>query len=137
MALASDLMGLGITNLMAAKTANGGTGPITITAAGTGFSTSTRLGVTQFVTTCSTAGDSGGACISLPPVGGAGKDGCLLADMFVINNATTGNSLYVFASSGVLISSGGSNNSVALIGLHTTLTCYPISTTQWVGVRGV
>lgn len=134
MALASDLMGLGTPPLLAAHTANAGTGPLTVSAAGTAFASATRLGVTQFLVTCTNAGGSGGAAVSLPAVGG--DTGCLLADDFVINNATATQSLTVFASSGVSISVGATNTSSTTVPVHTTMTLFPISTTQWIGVKG-
>lgn len=134
MALASDLMGLGLPPLLAAHTANAGTGPLTITAAGGTFAGATRLGVTQFLATCTNAGGANSLAVSLPAVGG--DTGCLLGDDFVINNATATQSLTVFASSGVSISVGATNTSSTTIPVHTTMTLFPISSTQWVGVKG-
>ncbi len=134
MALASDLMGLGTAPLLAAHTAQAGTGPLTITAAGTAFASATRLGVTQFLASCTNAGGSGSTAISLPAVGG--DNGCLLGDSFVVNNLTATQSLTLFASSGVAISVGATNTSSTTIAVHTTMTLYPITTTQWVGVKG-
>jgi hypothetical protein len=42
----------------------------------------------------------------------------------------------VFCSSGVTISVGGVNTSSTSLSSHTTLAAYPISTTQWIGVKG-
>lgn len=134
MSLASDLMGLGTSPLLAAHTASGGIGPVNITAAGTGFSTAKRIQAQQYFVTCSNAGDTGGAALALPVVGG--DVGALIADDFIVNNATTGNSLWVWGSTGVLISVGGSNTSYAIVGAHTTATFYVVSTAQWVGVKG-
>jgi hypothetical protein len=134
MNLASDLMGLGVSPLIASRTSNGGSGPITITAAGTAFASATRLGCTQYFVTCTTAGGSGGAAISLPVVGT--DNGALLADDFVVNNATATQSLTIFASSGVAISVGGTNTSSTTVSVHTSMTLYPVSTTQWIGVKG-
>lgn len=134
MSQATDLMGLGLPPLLSAHIANAGNGSLTVSAAGTAFSTATRLGVTQFLVTCTNAGGSGGAAVALPAVGG--DTGCLLADDFVINNATATQSLTVFASSGVSISVGATNTSSCTVPVHTTMTLFPISTTQWVGVKG-
>lgn len=134
MSQATDLMGLGLPPLLAGHIASGGVGPLTITAAGTAFSSATRIGPEQYLVTCTTAGGSGAAAVSLPAVGG--DTGCLLADDFIINNATATQSLTVFASSGVSISVGGTNTSSTTVSVHTTMTLFPVSTTQWVGVKG-
>ena len=49
MALANDLMGLGESGKLASRLANGGTGPVSITAAGTTAATATQIYGTQFV----------------------------------------------------------------------------------------
>jgi hypothetical protein len=134
MSLASDLMGLGSSPLLAAHTASGGNGPINISAAGTNFSTATRIQATQYFVTCSTAGGSGASALALPTIGG--DTGALIADDFIVNNATASNSLWVWGSTGVLISIGGSNTSYAILPVHTTATFYVVSATQWVGVKG-
>lgn len=140
--LAQDLMGLGVPPLQAARTANGGTGPLTLTATGT-VSTATsaaatggaaRIGAFQYFFTCTTAGDTGGAAVILPTVGT--DQGALLADDYNINNQTGTATLFVWCSAGVTISVGGTNTSYAKIGPHTTMTCFPQSTTQWWGVKG-
>ena len=134
MALASDLMGLGVAALQAQRTANAGLGPLTITAAGSAFASATRLGCSQYLTSCGNASGTNG--IALPLVGT--DNGCLLGDDFIINNLNSTNSLLIFTSTGVALSVGGSNNSGTgtSVQVHTTLTCFPISTTQWIGVRG-
>ncbi len=132
MALSQDLMGLGVSPLQAAHTANGGTGPLTIVPAGTSATTATRIGAYQFVVSMN-AGAGSTAGVTLPTVGG--DSGCLLADDFVINNAGTTTQV-VYASSGVSISMQGVNSSTQSISLHTTMTLYPISTTQWIGTKG-
>lgn len=134
MALASDLMGLGVAPLQAARTATGGTGPLSL-AVGTAttFTAATLLGCTQFVVTA-TGLASGG--IKLPVIGG--DTGALLADDFVINNTGT-STIQIFANpSGgtVLISAHGSNNSVQLCPPHNSFTLYPVSTTQWIAIAG-
>jgi hypothetical protein len=134
MNLASDLMGLGSSPLLALRTSNGGNGPVTISAAGTTFATATRIQSSQYFVSCTNAGGSGGAAVALPVVGG--DNGALIADDFVINNATATQSLTVFASTGVAISVGGTNTSSTTIPVHTTMTLYPLTTTQWLGVKG-
>lgn len=131
MSLAIDLMGLGMPPTQALRNSNGGAGPLTAVAAGNSFATALRLGGAQYVVSCSNADGTKG--LALPPVGG--DNGALLADDFVINNAGT-TSLVLFASSGVTISVAGSNTSSTKIQSHTTMTLFPISATQWVGVAG-
>jgi|SRR6185369_2562502 len=134
MALASDLMGLGLPPLIASHIAEGGIGPLTITAAGTTFATSTRLGVNQQVVACSTAGGSAGAAIALPAVGG--DNGCLLADPFVVCNTTSSQSLVVYASSGVVITGGATQDSKITVPVFTTMLLTPLSTTSWGAIKG-
>ncbi len=137
MALASDLMGLGVSPLQAARTASGGIGPLSIANSGVANAiptgTAGKLGCTQFVVT-TTGLNSGG--ILLPPIGS--DNGALLADDFVINNTGTAN-VNIYANPGggtVLISANGSNTSYQHLALHTSITLYPISTTQWIGIAG-
>jgi hypothetical protein len=136
MNLSSDLMGLGVSPLVALRTSNGGSGPIT----GTTSSTSTTFALAvangnqirssqYFISITSVVNTTG---LAIPPIG---ETGALLADDYVINNAGT-TSLQIFASSGVIISTGGTNTSSTTIAQHTTMTLYPVSTTQWVAVKG-
>jgi hypothetical protein len=130
--LASDLQGLGVSPWVAAHVANAGTGPLTITAAGSNFATATRIGITQLIMFCTNT--NGTTAISLPKVGG--DNGCLLGDIFIINNGNGSNSLTVYASTGVAISVAGTNTSSATIAANTGASYFPISTTQWIGVKG-
>lgn len=135
MALANDLMNLGVAPLQAARTATGGTGPLSIavSSATTIPTTTGKLGGTQFVVTA-TGLASGG--ILLPPIGG--DTGALLADDYVINNTGT-STIQIWANPGggtVLISAHGSNSSVQLCPPHNSFTLYPVSTTQWIGIAG-
>src|SRR6266436_1521859 len=127
MSLASDLMGIGVSPLLAARTATAGTGPISVASVGTTFATATKIGCTQFLIS-NTANGS----VALPSVGG--DNGAFIGDDFVINNAA--GSLNVFLSSGVSISVGGSNQSNTTLASHITMACYPVSTTQWIAVKG-
>lgn len=129
MALASDLIGLGVSPLIALRTASAGNGPLTIVAVGATFASATRIQATQFLVSNVTAG---GLSVSLPVVGG--DNGAFLGDDFLINNATTA-SLNVFASTSVGISVGGTNNSTTVLFSHQSMTCYPITSTQWIGVK--
>lgn len=133
MSLASDLQGMGISPLLAGRQATAGIGPIAIVSAGTSFATATRIQAMQYLVSNSTNNTVGGQGVSLPQVGG--DNGALIGDDFVINNAATG-SMTVYCSTGVTISVAGSNQASIGLSSHTTLACYPISTTQWIGVRG-
>ncbi len=137
MALSSDLMGLGVSPLLAARTATGGIGPLNIAVSGpsNAFPTSAtlgKLGCSQFVVTA-TGLTSGG--IVLPPIGG--DNGALLADDFVINNTGT-STILVWGNpqTTVLISARGSNNSYQYVPIHSSITLYPVSSTQWIGISG-
>lgn len=133
MSLSQDLMGLGVSPLQAAHTASGGTGPLTmVTGATSSAGASVNIGAFQYIVSVNGGVSTGG--VKLPTVGG--DTGCLLADDFVVNNAGT-TTIYLFASSGVSISTGGANTSYYVMPLHTSITLYPITTTQWIGVKGV
>ncbi len=134
MALSSDLMGLGLPPLLALQIAQGGIGPLTVVPAGTTYATSTKLGANQ--TLVSVIGDAlTSKAVGLPSVGG--DTGASLGDQFVINYAVdSGGSLTIRASTGVVISMGTANNSLVGIATHTTAALFPISATQWVGIKG-
>ena len=129
--LADALMGLGVSPLLAARTATGGTGPLTILPIGTTFATAAKLGASQFLCTASLGAGSSG--IALPTVGS--DNGALLADDYIINNSGT-DTIKIFSSTGVTISAGATLDSVVNLGVHTTITLYPVSTTKWIGVKG-
>lgn len=132
MTLASDLMGLGMPPMLAAKIAQGGIGPVTITAAGTTYATSTKLGVEQSVVGCSNANNT--LSIGLPPVGG--DTGVSIADEIIVGNTSTTDSLVLRASTGVLISAGGAQDSVFVVSKATAIALYPLSSTLWLGIKG-
>lgn len=133
MSLASDLMGFGLPPLLAGKLSNGGLGPLTITAAGTTYATSTKIGVMQYIV--SVTNDAlGSLSVGIPRVGG--DTGAMLADDYTVNNAGGSNTVVVRASTGVLISAGGVNDSSFVLAAHKTISLWPISSTQWVGVAG-
>jgi hypothetical protein len=135
MALASDLMGLGVSPLIAARTANAGIGPLSINgvSGAATFASSTRIQCTQYLVSAANAANATAYGVALPVVGGDG--GAFLGDDFIINNASSA-TLLIFCSTGVSISVGSANTSSTSLATHTTLTCYPITTTQWVGVKG-
>lgn len=131
MSLANDLMGYGLPAQLALSIAEGGSGPLTPSSAGSAFASATRLKCGQaLVSVSDTDGTKG---VSLPIVGGL--TGVLIADAVVINNSGT-TSLPVFGSSGVTISAGGTNTSVTTVGVNATFILYPISTSAWIGVKG-
>jgi hypothetical protein len=75
--------------------------------------------------------------LQLPRIGG--DTGCLLADVFTINNATATTSLQIVSGSiggSVLISGRGTNSSTIAILSHSTMTLIPISQFQWIAVGG-
>lgn len=127
MSLASDLVGMGVSPLLAARTATAGIGPIAVVSAGTSFATATKIQCCQFLIS-NTANGS----VALPTVGG--DNGALIGDDYVIN--TQAASLNVFLSTGVTISVGASNQASTTMTSHSTMACYPISTTQWIAVKG-
>ena len=137
MSMASDLIGLGISPLLAARTATGGNGPLSIAASSsTSIPTvggANQIDGSQYVVTV-TGLASGG--VLLPTIGG--DAGALLADQFVINNSGTASIQVWSASAGstVLISAGGSNSSVHVVAVHTSITLYPVSSGQWLGIKG-
>ncbi|SRR6266446_5479259 len=131
--LSSDLQGLGVNPLQAYRTANAGTGPLTISSLGTGtFASANRIDGAQYLVSCS---DSDGTkALALPPIGGDG--GALIGDCFTINNQSATQTFTIFCSTSVTISVSGSNTSSTTLGVHTSLTCYPVTQTQWIGIKG-
>lgn len=132
MALASDLMGFGMPAQLAGRIATGGTGPLTLVAIGSSYATATKILTEQGLVSITASGATTTG-VSLPPVGS--DAGALLADDYVINNAGT-SAITIYASTGVLLSMNGSNNSTQPILSQTTVVMYPVSTTQWIGLRG-
>lgn len=131
MALASDLIGLGMPPLLALKIAQGGTGPVTITAAGVTFATSAKLGANQSMVTC-TNGDNTKS-IGLPVVGT--DNGALVADDYTINNNGT-DTVVLRTSTGVIISAAGAADSKFSLGVNKTIALYPLTAILWVGIGG-
>lgn len=134
MALAQDLMGLGLPSQLAARMANGGTGPVTLTAAGTNAATAAALLAEDYIVYVN-AGSGG---VLLPnPKPASGADGPLIYDDYVIHNALGGN-LLVYAPSGTTINIGGASyTNAAPFTLATlkTITLYTGPTsTQWFGL---
>lgn len=132
MALAQDLMGLGMPHSLALHIAEGGAGPLLIAAAGSTFATATKLTGNQGAVYCTTADSSKG--IALPTIGA--NDGPLFVDDFIIANVSATDCLKIFSSSGVQICTGGSNTSSTALAVNTAIILYPVTSTQWVGIRG-
>jgi len=131
MALDINLMGMGVSSHLAARTANGGTGPVNITA-GASSGAATKITGTQFVTYIS--GPSGGGWVSMPAVGGS-DNAATIADDFVMHNATA-SPVTVSIPTGVTVNIG----SVSVTGQFTiptiqTVTIWVVNTTQWFGLR--
>lgn len=134
--LASDLQGLGVSPLLAARTATAGTGPVTANgvSGAASFASATKIQCTQFLVSLSNGTTNTAYGVALPTIGG--DAGAFIGDDYIINNASSA-TLLVFVSSGVSVSGGGSNQATSFaIQTHTTSTFYPITTTQWVGVKG-
>lgn len=132
MSLAQDLMGLGTSPLLAAHTASAGTGPVTVTSAGTSLGTAVKMGAYQFLISVNVSGTTGSGLV-LPAVGG--DNGCLIGDDFIVNNAT-GSTVIVYAPANVNISGGGVNNGTFSVTTHTACTFFSITASQWVAVKG-
>jgi hypothetical protein len=131
MALAQDIMALGTGPALAARTASGGTGPVSIAAAGSTAATATQIYGQQFVT-CITSG-TGSVILPSP----TGANGPLIADIFTIHNST-GPILTVFAPAGVTINVGGAAyagaNPISVTTLKTLVIYTAPTTTQWFGL---
>lgn len=133
MALAQDLMGLGEAGERAARLAGGGTGPVTLTAAGTNAGTAAQIYGGQYVVYV----NAGTGHVILPAPTGTADLKPLIYDNFVIHNGLT-SSLTVWAPSGVTVNVGGSNftNSTpfTLATLKTLTVWTGPTTTQWFGL---
>ena len=133
MALANDLMGLGESGKLASRLANGGTGPVSITASGTTAATATQIYGTQFVVYVNATAGVQGVQFTAP----GGDNGALIYDDFVVHNGYT-SSIYIYAPTGVTINVGGAGYTSALpftLATLKTLTVYTGPTqTQWFGL---
>lgn len=132
MALSSDLMGLGLPPLLALKIAQGGIGPLTITAAGTTYAGSTKIGAEQTLVGCSNGNNT--LSIGLPVVGG--DNGASLGDEFVIANTGVTDSVVLRSSASVLISGAGAQDSKFILSIGTAISIFPMTSTLWVAVKG-
>lgn len=132
--LASDLIGLGLPAPIANRLANGGTGPVTLTAAGSNAGTAATILAEDYIVFVN-AGTGGVVMPSPKPASGA--DGPLIYDDYVIHNGLGGN-LLVYAPLGSTINIGGAayTNTVAFtLATLKTITIYTGPTaTQWFGL---
>lgn len=126
MALATDLMGLGLPSRLAARIAVGGVGAIAVTAAGSAFASATRIRGEQRLAVVT--GADGTTAVSLPAVSGDVNIG----DMFIIHNSDAADSLQIYGSSGVTIMAGDSS-SVINLQARDTMILFPVSTSSWAG----
>lgn len=128
MALAQDLMGLGVAPALAGRLADGG--PVTVTATGTGSANAAQIYGTQFVLAVTGTGH-----VIMPSPSSA--NGPLINDDFVINNSTT-NSVTVWPPAGVTVSIGGhayvATDPFTLVALKTLQIWTGPSTTLWFGL---
>lgn len=132
MALSSDLMGLGMPPLLAAKIAQGGSGPLTITAAGTTYAGSTKINSEQSLVGCSNGNNT--LSIGLPVVGG--DNGASIGDEYVIANTGTTDTVVLRSSTSVLISGRAGQDSKFSLAPATAISIFPLSTTLWAAVNG-
>jgi hypothetical protein len=129
MAKKSDLMGLGLPVFLAQRMA---TEPSQVTAVGASRASATTLGGDQFLTVV--VGTNSGVALQLPQIGG---NGCLLGDDFIVNALAATASVY--PGSGCTISVGAASYSTGTgvtVELHTATSFYPITATQWIGIKG-
>jgi len=131
MALAADLMGLGQGPAISSRVASGGTGPVTIVAAGNSAATATQIFAGQFVVYV-TLGTGG---VAAPAFSDSGA--VLIYDNYVIHNGT-GGTITVYPPVGVTVNIGGTNITRASPGTLATLRTVSIwtgpTTTQWFGL---
>jgi hypothetical protein len=132
MSLASDLMGLGVSPLQAARTASAGIGPIAATATGTTASTGYTIKGSQYITYFTTGAST--YCTVLPTPGG--DTGPLVGDDFVIHN-NSATALSVFTPTNVTLNVIGvqiTNTSAISVSQYHTLTIWVYSSTQYFGL---
>ena len=100
MTVAETLMGLGMSPILAPEVANGGTGPLTVTATGTSAATAAKIYGDQSV--CAVTAGTGALVLPSP----TGTNPPNPADDFTIHNAL-GPAVTVYAPAGVTINIGG------------------------------
>lgn len=132
--LAQDLLGLGIPGPVAARLANGGSGPTQTTATAGGAGGAALINAEQYVVFIS-AGTGG---VILPsPITATGKEGPLIYDDYVIHNGIAP-TVTVYPPVGVTMNIGGiayTQGAPFALATLKTLTLYTgPTTTQWFGI---
>jgi hypothetical protein len=131
MALAQDLMALGLGPQLATEIAEGGVGPLTVTVTGNSAATAAKVYGDQ---SCITVTAGTGALILPSPTGTNPPN---MADQFVIHNGL-GPVATVYAPAGVTINIGGAAyagaNPFSLTTLKTLIIWTAPTTTQWFGM---
>jgi len=126
----SDLMGLGMPVFLAQRMA---TEPSLVTAAGVTRASATPINGDQYLVVM--IGSNAGGGFQLPSIGG--QNGCLLGDDFTINALYATASLYPGPGCTISIGAGSYSTGTAVpIELHTASSFYPVTATQWIGVKG-
>lgn len=130
MALAQELMGLGVPPQLASRIATAGAGPVTVAATGTGSVSAAKIYGTQYVVSVTGAGH-----VIMPSPSAATAP--LISDSFVINNGTS-DSVTVWPPAGVTVNIGGlafgPTNPFTLVGLKTLQIWTGPTTTTWFGI---
>ena len=133
MALASDLMDMGVPPLQALRLATAGNGPIAATAAANATSSGAyAIKGTQYITYFTTGSTTNSAVLPAP----GGDTGPLIGDDFTVhNNSST--SLNLYTSAGVTMNVLGSvvsSTNAQVIAQYHTLTCWVYNSVTYIGV---
>lgn len=130
MAKKSDLMGLGMPVFLARRLAME---PLQVTAVGASRASATTLPGEPYLVCV--VGSSTGMSVELPAVGG--DTGALLGDPIIVHALYA--TVSVYPGSGATISTIGANYATATgvtVEANTATVFYPITVSQWVGVKG-
>ena len=133
MALATDLMGLGLPGQLALVLSTGGSAlanGLAITAAGNSYATGATMLAEKRMYTCSNGNNT--LSLSLPAIAGNAAIG---VEYTVVNTGT--DTVVIWAPSGVTISARGTNTSRVLVGAGTAIVLFPCSTAAWGAYGGV
>lgn len=125
----TDLAGLGMPPLLANELATAL--PIAITAAGATYAASTKIKQNQYLVACSNGNNS--LSLGLPAFGG--DTGCSIADWFMVYNNGS-DTVVVRTSTGVLVASGGTFDSLFSVGPAKSVLFRPLSSTAWASLYG-
>jgi hypothetical protein len=130
MAKKTDLMGLGMPVFLARRL---GMEPLQVTAAGATRASATNLPGDPYL--ACVIGTNGGVGLELPAVGG--DTGALLGDPYIVQALYATASVY--PGSGATISVLGASYGTATgvtVEMNTATVFYPVTATQWIGVKG-